>query len=249
SKPTMHKLLEKTVKNKDRKKLGTNLGIIAGDIIYALAIDSFLSIHIDVKRKEKALKYFLNTTISTAIGEFIDTVHGVDKLNNIKEKDVFLNYSLKTAQYTFSSPLAIGAILAGAKEIEIKKLNRFGILIGQAFQIQDDIIGIFGSQKNIGKSILSDFAESKKTLLVAHAYKNLKKETKKIFVEYFNKPEKKYQDLLIIRKIFIKAGSLDYCLAEIKIRLDAGLEILKKLKMSTAVKKNIEKIILQIFSN
>src|SRR3989338_2389051 len=204
-KPTLHKLLGKTNRTNRREKLGYDLGIIAGDIVYALAIDAFLSIKESPKRKERALKYFIQTAAFTAMGEFIDTVYGVEQLSKVKEKDVFLNYTLKTARYTFDCPLVVGAILAGAKNKDIKLLSDLGNLIGQAFQIQDDIIGIFGSQKNIGKSILSDLAESKKTILVCHAYEKLRGQKKKTFMKYFNKPKKTYVDLLAVRKIFIKS--------------------------------------------
>ena len=248
-KPTLHKLLGKIVKTPDQKKLGYDLGIIAGDIVYALAIDAFLSIDEAHERKEKALKYFIQTAAFTAMGEFVDTIHGVEKLNKIKEKDVFLNYTLKTARYTFDCPLVTGAILAGAKESDIKSLSKLGILIGQAFQIQDDIIGIFDSQKNIGKSILSDLAESKKTLLVCHAYEQLNGHKKDLFEHYFNKRKKTYQDLVAVRKIFVNAGSLEYSLKEIKIRIDKTLKLLKNLKMQQHYRLIIEKAILELFQS
>lgn len=246
-KPTLHKLLGKTVKTTNQEKLGYDLGIIAGDIVYALAIDAFLSIKEDPQRKEKALRYFVQTAAFTAMGEFIDTVYGVEGLNRVKEKDVFLNYTLKTARYTFDCPLVVGAILAGAGKKDINKLSELGILIGQAFQIQDDIIGIFGSQKNIGKSILSDLAESKKTLLVCHAYKELRGAKRAQFTKYFNRPKKNYQDLVAVRKIFINAGSLHYSLEQIKVRVDMTLAILEKLKMNNKYRKVIQDAILPLF--
>ena len=109
-KPTLHRLLGRIVKTEDREKLGYDLGIIAGDIVYALAIDAFLAINEAPKRKERALKYFIQTAAFTAMGEFIDTLHGVERINRVKEKDVFLNYTLKTARYTFDCPLVVGAI-------------------------------------------------------------------------------------------------------------------------------------------
>jgi geranylgeranyl diphosphate synthase type I len=238
--PTMHKMLRKTVATKEADKLGQDLAIIAGDIVYALAIDAFLSIKEAPHRKEEGLKYFIQTAAFTAMGEFIDTVHGVDQLHKVKEKDVFLNYSLKTARYTFDCPLVTGAILAGADKKEIKKLAELGLLIGQAFQIQDDVIGIFGSEKKIGKSILSDLAESKKTLLVCHTYSKLDAKSKKGFTKHFNKPKKTYKDLVAVRKIFLNNGSLDYCLAQIKIRLDKSSKIFKSLTMRESYKKEIE---------
>ena len=246
-KPTLHKLLGKTVKTADPKKLGYDLGIIAGDIVYALAIDAFLSIKETPKRKERALQYFIQTAAFTAMGEFIDTVYGVEKLSKIKEKDVFLNYTLKTARYTFDCPLVVGALLAGARKKDITLLSKLGILIGQAFQIQDDIIGVFGSQKNIGKSILSDLAESKKTLLVCHAYKKLRGQKRKLFMRFFNKPKKTYKDLIAIRKIFIDARSLEYSLAQIKSRFETTLNILEELKMNDKYRGIIKTVIFPLF--
>ena len=248
-KATMHKLLEKAAKTEEQKKLGSDLAIITGDIVYASAIDAFLSINEDLKRKERALKYFIQTAVFTAMGEFIDTLHGVEKINKVKEKDILLNYTLKTARYTFDCPLVVGAILAGAGNEDIKNLSRLGLLIGQAFQIQDDIIGIFDSQKNIGKSILSDIAEFKKTILVCHAYRKLPKAKRQLFLKYFLKPKKTYSDLVAIRKIFIQGGSLKYSLAQIKNRLAQSHKIMNGLKMKPQYKKKIAEALFLLFQH
>ena len=248
-KPTLHRLLGRIVKTEDREKLGYDLGIIAGDIVYALAIDAFLAIDEAPRRKERALKYFIQTAAFTAMGEFIDTLHGAQKVSRVKENDVFLNYTLKTARYTFDCPLVVGAILAGAGENDIRKLSQLGVLVGQAFQIQDDIIGIFDSQKNIGKSILSDLAESKKTLLVCHAYQTLRGQARKRFLTHFNKPRKTYRDLVAIRKIFLETGSLRYSLEEIEKRVNKTLNILDTLKMRQPYKRIIQDAILKLFEH
>lgn len=248
-KPTLHKLLGRTVQTDDPKKLGYDLGIVAGDIVYALAIDAFLSIKESPDRKEKALKYFIQTAAFTAMGEFIDTIHGVEKLNNVKEKDVFLNYTLKTARYTFDCPLVTGAILAGAKQSDIKKLSEIGISIGQAFQIQDDIIGIFDTQKNIGKSILSDLDESKKTLLVCHANENLSSHKRRQFLKYFSKRKKTYNDLVAVRKIFLSSGSLQYCMDQLDTRVVTTIKKLRLLPMKPNYRQVIEDAIFRLFKH
>jgi len=248
-KPTMHIILRNILKTNNPKKLGSDLAIIAGDIVYALAIDAFLSVKEDPVRKERALKYFIQTAAFTAMGEFIDTLHGVDKIDNVKENDVYLNYTLKTARYTFDCPMVTGAILAGAPEKDIKKISELGIMVGQAFQIQDDIIGIFDSEKNIGKSILSDLAESKKTLLVAHAFKTIKGNSRKQFLAIFNKEKKVFADLRAIRKLFIGAGSLDYCLLEVAARVEKTVKILDKLTMQPKYKNIIRDSIFTLFQH
>ena len=85
--------------------------------------------------------------------------------------------------------------VAGAPEKEIRELTVFGLQIGQAFQIQDDIIGIFEEEDVIGKSILSDLEEGKKTLLMVHANRTLTGKKKKEFLRIFNKPKKALKDL------------------------------------------------------
>lgn len=248
-KPTMHKLFSKAVQTREKEKLGCDLSIIAGDIIYALSCDAFLSINEDFKRKEEALKYFIQTAVFTAMGEFIDTFQGMQKVNTVKEDNVLLNYTLKTAYYTFKCPMVVGAILAGAKKEDIKHLSDIGLLIGQAFQIQDDVLGIFDSQKNIGKSILSDIAESKKTILVCHAYHKLPYTQRRKFIKCFTKPKKTYQDLITIRKIFINGGSLSYSMEQIKSRLDKANKILSKLQMNKKYHNLLKESLLTPFNH
>ena len=247
--PTMHKILAHTVKTNDPDKLGIDLGIIAGDIVYALAIDAFLSIDEPLDRKERALKYFIQTAAFTAMGEFIDTVCGVKGIADVDEKEVFLNYTLKTARYTFDCPMVTGAILAGADKREIKRISQFGILIGQAFQVQDDIIGIFETEEAIGKSILSDLAEGKKTILVAHAYRTLKGKQHQAFLEIFNKKNKTLKDLDVVKKIFVEGGSLAYALDAVNTRLAQAQKILKKLKMNDEYRELISGSLLKLFAH
>jgi geranylgeranyl diphosphate synthase type I len=248
-KPTLHRLLEKAAKTKDKDRLGRDLSVVAGDIVYALAIDAFLSINEEPYRKEEALKYFIQTAVFTAMGEFADTLDGVKGIQKISEEAVFLNYTLKTARYTFDCPLVVGAILAGADKKDTKALSKLGLLIGQAFQIQDDVIGIFDSEKNIGKSILSDLAESKKTLLVCHAYRVLKGKDKKKFLEIFSKPKKTYADLVAVRKIFIQSGSLNYSLQQINSRLKEAEVLMANLKMKLQYKKLIQRCLFKLFQH
>lgn len=248
-KPTMHKVLAHTVKTDDPDKLGIDLGIIAGDIVYALAIDAFLSIDAPLDRKERALKYFIQTAAFTAMGEFIDTVKGVENIKDVTEADVYLNYTLKTARYTFDCPMVTGAILAGASNKEIKRISECGILIGQAFQIQDDIIGMFETEANIGKSILSDLAEGKKTILTIHAYQHLKGTKRDAFLKIFNKKTKTLADLEAIKKILVDAGSLTYALNALEVRLKKAQKILNKLEMNTTYKTVIEEALMKLFAH
>lgn len=214
-KPTLHRVFNKKLGVSASNELGSHLSIVAGDVVFAMATSLLLSFDEEPRRKEKALLKFTETAATTGIGEFIDVVNNVKKIEKVRERDVFLTYTLKTAKYTFESPLLMGAILAGAQEKELKKLSKLGIMLGQAFQVQDDLLDVFSSTKKIGKPVLSDLSESKKTLLVWKAYKSLSAKDKKTLKRLLEKKKKTHRDLLKMRDLISSSGADKYCLSQI----------------------------------
>ena len=214
--PSMHQMLNKYLKGyKNLKFNGQDLAIVIGDIMYAFAINALLSIKQKGSRKEKALKRFIEATIYTGSGEFIELLYGLENLEKIKKEQIYRIYDYKTAQYTFASPLATGAILAGEDKGQIDKLLKYGVCLGRAFQIKDDILGLFSEERKIGKSILSDLQEAKKTILIWYAYNNSTKENKSTIRIIFTKEKVNKTDLIKIRKLVSISGALDYAKREI----------------------------------
>ncbi len=230
--PSLHKKLEGYLSgHKGIKFTGVELAIVAGDIIYAIAIDSFLSIKENPVRKEKALKNFLQTTIYTGAGEFVELFAGIKDIKNTRKSDIYKIYDLKTAFYSFASPLSTGAILAGAMESEVKKLSNAAIYLGEAFQIKDDILGIFSEEKNIGKSSITDLREGKKTILIWYAYHNAKKSDRNYIRYILSKKKVGRSDLSKVRRILIESGALSYAQKEISILTGRGLRLLESSRM------------------
>lgn len=246
-KPTLHRLLNSSFKTKD-EPLGPNLAIVIGDIVSALAVKALLTIKEDSNRKEEALNQLAQVTAITAAGEFIDIVDSTKKIADITEKNIFLTYTLKTARYTFEYPLTMGAVLGGASENDIKMLSGFGIRIGQAFQIQDDILGMFGTEKSIGKSILTDMKESKKTLLVWRAYQNTDLKNKILLIKILESAQNDYQDLIKIRKIIKESGAYGYCIKKIKDLLNQAYQISLNLTINKKYHNLITDFTNQLFS-
>ncbi|MFA6350218.1 MAG: polyprenyl synthetase family protein [Candidatus Omnitrophota bacterium] len=215
-KPTVHVMLNRYLKNKNNLKFnGQDLAIIVGDIMYAMAIRAFLSINEKMEYKERALKKFIDAAIYTGTGEFIELICGIKSIEKTAKEDIYRIYDYKTAQYTFSSPLATGAILAGADEKQISLLSQYGIYIGRAFQIKDDIIGMFSEEKAIGKSTLSDLAESKKTLLIWYAYNQGNAAHKRQIKNMLQSKNITMKDLLKMRQILTATGALEAAKQEI----------------------------------
>ena len=242
-KPTLHKMFDKRIKLPGGQKIGASLAIVSGDILFALGIEAFLSVKEDPSRKEKALKKLVETAAYTGAGEFIDVVSGFKDIRELTERDVFLIYTLKTAKYTFECPLLMGAMLAGAQDKELRKLSKLGLLSGQAFQIYDDFLDIFASEEVIGKPILSDLNESKKTLLVYKAFVNLKGKDKATFKKILEAKDKTIEDLKLFRELIIKSGSYDECLRIMTRLQKTALKTCSELKIKPQFAKAIESLI------
>ena len=231
-KPSMHAMLNKYLRsNKNAKFNGEDLTIVIGDVMFALAMHAFLAIHEDEKRKEKALKKLIEAAIYTGSGEFIELLYGLKKLEKITKEDIYRVYDYKTANYTFASPLSIGATLAGASHDQIDKLVKYGIYLGRAFQINDDILGMFGSEKKTGKSNLTDLKEAKKTILIWYAYNNSSPKNRLMIKRLLSKKHVDKSDLLRMRWILSSSGTLDYASREINVLIKKAEFINKTLRM------------------
>lgn len=245
-KPTLHKMFDKKIKIPNGPKIGASLAIVAGDILFALAIEALLTIREDKARKEQALKKLVETAAYTGAGEFIDVLFGYRKIRNLSEKDVFLIYTLKTAKYTFECPLLIGAILAGASGGEHRKLSKLGLAAGQAFQIYDDFLDLFASQETIGKPVLSDLNESKKTLLVYKAFIGLKGADKRKFTEILEGKNKTHADLKSFRELIVGSGAYAACLEKMTALQNTALKTCKELAIKPAFGKELESIVAKL---
>ncbi len=246
-KPTLHNVFNKRFRFPAGSELGSFLSIVGGDLLFALAIESFLSIKESPLRKQQALKKFLESAIFTSAGEFIDITSGAKNIEKIQLKEVSLIYVLKTAKYTFEYPLIIAAILAGVKVSELTKLSKMAILFGQAFQIQDDLLDVFSKTKIIGKSILSDLAESKKTLLLWKTYRNLKPADRKIIEKLLDKKDKTYSDLIKFRILIKKSGARVYCVNRVNSLLKEAYKILSELRMKAEFKVLLQDFLRSLF--
>ena len=248
-KPSMHAMLNKYLCNeKSAKFSGEDLSIVVGDVMYAISMHAFLSVKQDYEEKEKALKVLLDAAMYTGSGEFIELLSGIKSVGTIGKKDIYKIYDLKTAYYTFSAPLMMGAILAKAGKNEIDKLFKYGIYLGRAFQIKDDILDMFADENQIGKSTLTDLKEAKKTILIWHAYKKSDAKDKRFIEKILSKENAGKSDLKKIRKIVVTTGALDCTKIEISFFLKKAKEIISRSMMKPKYKNLLKDYCEQILS-
>lgn len=170
--PTVHRLLERRFGRRYRlskrtaEDLGQSLAIIAGDLNASYADRALLTADFPADRLVPALAALHQRLDQTIVGQIVDILLPHERA---AERDVFLTHRLKTAGYSFHLPLQIGMILGGATRRQLAAVAGFAVPVGVAFQIQDDVLDVFGDPKRLGKPVTSDIQEGKQTLLIVYA--------------------------------------------------------------------------------
>lgn len=232
-KPTLHKQYEKN----NNPHYGISMAILAGDILSSLATQ--LLAYTKFKNKLKAIAE-LNKIIPKVIyGQILDIK---SELKLPTEKSIDKIHHLKTATYTVEGPLHIGAILAGANEKYLKQLSRYAIPLGKAFQIQDDILGLFADEKKLGKPIGSDLREGKNTLLIIKALEKANLKQKLTIKKALGNSNLTKSQIDKIRKIIVSTGSLQYSKSLAEKLIKKAKSELNKIKL----KKQGKEFLLEI---
>jgi geranylgeranyl diphosphate synthase type I len=153
--PTAHVELGRHFRS---KALGERSAILAGDHAVALASSHLAQLAVPPSRLRGVMLRFAEMQLAAVAGQQLDIC--------AKTPNPELTYELKTASYTVRGPLLLGAELAGASRATRDALAAFSLPAGVAFQLRDDLIGVFGAPNETGKPRGGDLKEGKNTSLV-----------------------------------------------------------------------------------
>lgn len=161
----------------DPSHFGDSIALIVGDMLFALGNDIIFNSGFPEKNLFAALSQMQKIVSHTVIGQARDIY--IEYRGRATSAEVLDMYEKKTARYTIEGPLHLGSLLAGGSSDLAALLTRYALPIGTAFQIQDDILGIYGDEGRLGKPVGSDIREGKVTLLVAHVFEHADRAAKK----------------------------------------------------------------------
>lgn len=148
--------------------LGTTAGILAGDLALAAAIRAVATCGAPRPVTHRLLDLFDGALHATAAGELADVRLSLG-LAEVPLSESLAMEELKTGAYSFALPLQAGALLADADDHVVGRLGEAGRLLGIAFQLVDDLVGVFGDPALTGKSVTNDLLTGKQTPLLVHA--------------------------------------------------------------------------------
>ena len=225
--------------------LSNSIGICMGDYGLYLSNKIISDSYQNDERLGKILSYFNNTVLNTIKGELLDVILPFQSKNiGITEKELEDNvmeiYRLKTSYYTIVGPLAVGLLLGGAEDEKIREITEFGEKVGIAFQIQDDILGIYSDQ--MGKVKGSDIKEFKQTILYSHICTTPYKEE---LLKYYGSSSLTEEIVERVKTLFIKSCSKEYAEQQMNKMYDESLKVLDNISWITKEKKEILKGIVE----
>ncbi|WP_240044312.1 polyprenyl synthetase family protein [Nocardioides albidus] len=151
----------------DPEQYGAAAAILLGDLLLSWSDELLRRCGLGWDRVGAALDVFDLCRSEVIAGQFLDVSVQARGRADVAQAMTVLRY--KSAKYSIERPLHVGAALAGADGATLDLLSRFGLPLGEAFQLRDDLLGVFGDPATTGKPAGDDLVEGKRTVLVALA--------------------------------------------------------------------------------
>lgn len=182
--------------------------MLAGDMVHVIAQRAVLEADYDDRRKLAALDHVSHMLLDVLTGELLDVEVALPDAVDASFGRLTAIARYKTATYSFESPLLVGAILAGARQSTLDALTAFGRELGIAYQLVDDILGLYGDESRLGKPVGGDLREGKQTLLMHFAYKQATGDHVNELRSIWGQPKATVEDLMTVRHIVAISGAM-----------------------------------------
>ena len=189
------------------KKWGVPMGILAGDTMFALVFELLNQLEIDDRTYRSVSLDVAKLAREVCEGQYWDMHFETQK--KVEELQYYHMIERKTATF-FEIAMKNGAELAGAEPPQVKKLAECGRLLGLAFQVWDDYLGVTSTDATLGKPARSDIVQGKKTLVYVATHQKLDPFDRRQFVDLYKKTDKTPKDIEEVLKFMTKSGGLDY---------------------------------------
>ena len=198
-----------TINSKYPGHIGIAKAICIGDLGFFISYRIINNSLISKELKDEIIRIYSKTLHNTVNGEIVDVELPLKDLNyhkNMSEKIIYDIYVNKTAWYTIIGPILIGAASASASTEDKEKLTVMGSYLGIAFQIKDDLLGLYSTSSSMGKT-LNDVKEGKQTIIYKYAIDHANCDELKIIDKYYGNPNISFNEIKMIADLFEKLGA------------------------------------------
>ena len=199
----------------DADHFGLAGAILLGDLLQSWA-DELLQHACDAvadrSAAARAREHFNRMRSEVAVGQYLDVLEEQQpsfaaQQEQLERSTRVLVY--KSAKYSVEAPLLIGAALAGADDEQEQALSAFGLPVGVAFQMRDDLLGVFGDAEVTGKPSGDDLLEGKRTVLVTLAREGLPATQQRLFDEMLGDPDLDEDQIEMMQRTIRGSGAVE----------------------------------------
>jgi geranylgeranyl diphosphate synthase type I len=204
----------------DGRRFGEGVAVLVGDLSFVYA-DQLLA-----AAPAEALAVFTELRIEVNIGQYLDlvgTARGEVGESTARQISLF-----KSGKYTVERPLHLGAALVGRLDDLARPLSAYGLPVGEAFQLRDDLLGVFGDEAVTGKPVGEDLRDGKPTVLYAAARARAGRAADRLLDRY-GAPDLTDDEVGALQEVFVETGavthveaSIDELVDEATVALDAA---------------------------
>ncbi len=192
----------------DPDGFGSAVAILAGDMCLAWSDDLLATAVVDIDRDIRhATRMIWSQMRDEAFaGQYLDMLSQTIPTTSVTRARTVLRF--KSARYTIGHPLVLGGTLGGASPALLGHYDAIGLSAGEAFQLRDDLLGVFGDPAITGKPAIDDIREGKRTLLVALAERSASRTERRLLADCLGNPNLTEDQLSAVREVMSAGGAV-----------------------------------------
>ncbi len=216
----------------DPDRFGEAAAILAGDLCLQWTDELYATSGLPVDQLAAARGTFDRMRTQLMGGQFLDLLEsargwaGLDTAQRLASARRVIRY--KSAKYTIEAPLLIGAEAAGVPLSARGGLSSYGLALGEAFQLRDDLLGVFGDPEQTGKPAGDDLREGKRTVLLAHALASATPAQRDLLERLIGRPDLDTAGVSVLREILVDTGAVGAIETEISQLADSAQQALAR---------------------
>jgi geranylgeranyl diphosphate synthase type I len=207
----------------DAAELGAAVAILLGDLAHTWAVEVFTQVPVEGPRAAELNRAFSAMCQEVIGGQYLELLVAArrDSALQAGEGELLSVLRRKSGCYTAERPLQLGGILAGAEPGPLAALARYGGALGEAFQLQDDLLGMFGDPEKVGKPVGADLTEGKFTFLIFHALRAASPAERQALTAALGQPDLPLAEVTRVQRILEETGAR----AKVETMVDERLSV------------------------
>lgn len=187
---------------------GLSAAVLLGDLALVWSDQMLNSAGLNYEQYVRTISYYNEMRVELMAGQFLDIHEQTQKSSSVDRSMKIARF--KSGKYTIERPLHLGAAMANPIDKKtMDALSECGLPLGEAFQLRDDLLGVYGDASVTGKPASDDLREGKKTVLIALSRENQSPSQAQSFEKYFGSPDLDSEGITCLQQIILDTGAKD----------------------------------------